>query len=738
MSEVKNEAKNTLRRRFDAIGSVRKTRTASIALLLASASFAVSAATTDFVEFYNAPLNYLFRTAVPKDITLIETGGAGQGWSRSGNNFRIWPTQGDAPLGALPVYRYYNIDPLTHFHTAIPSEIELLDSVEKSQRAQAAAAGKPHSGLVKEYIEGYVMLPVDGKCPAGTQPVYRNFNPAFAKKSASHRFSTALTIHQEMADRGWVPEGVSMCVPGVSTAQRADAYRLLGQATFGPTEALANRVEAIGIESWLAEQFAAPKSNYPNLPFAPYIAPDNCRSDGTKPATDPQNICARDTYSLFQLQLTFLRNALNGEDQLRQRVAFALSQILVTSSLEINHAYGMARYQQLMVDNAFGNYKDLLTAVTLSPAMGRYLDMANSNKPDAARGISANENYAREIMQLFSIGLYELNQDGTYKRDAGGKQIPTYSQTTVENLARVFTGWTYASFGGGVATRNNPVYYEFPMVPVESNHDTGAKTLMNGFTVPAGQSATKDLTDAIDHLFNHPNTAPFISKQLIQKLVSGDPSPAYVARVAGVFANNGSGTRGDLRAVVRAILVDPEARGEIKMTPASGHLKEPALFAIGLARGLGGTNDGVYTRGQLGGLGQGLFASPTVFNFYSPDNQISNGKLGPEFEILTSSNAFARINFVNNMVMGNGFAADPSVSGATGTSINWAPWQALAGDPAALVDRLSWIFTRGAMSVSAQNKIAGAVNAVAATDTLTRAKTAAYLVISSSQSQVER
>jgi uncharacterized protein (DUF1800 family) len=709
-----------------------------LAIAASVISITASAATADFVEFYNTPLNYYFRTSVAKDIASIESGGVGPGWSRTGNNFKLWPTAADAPAGALPMYRYFLNDPLTHFYTAIPSEIDLLDGLAARQRAEATASGKPFKGFTKEGVEGYVIVATDGKCAAGTLPVYRNFNPNFAGKSSSHRFMAPLPIYQEMADKGWNPEGISLCTPGVSTAQRADAYRLLGQATFGPTEALAARVESIGVEAWLGEQFAAPKSNYPNLPFVPYIAPDNCKSDGTKPATDPQNICARDTYSLFQLQLTFLRNALNGEDQLRQRVAFALSQILVTSSLEINHAYGMARYQQLMVDNAFGNYKDLLTAVTLSPAMGRYLDMANSNKPDAAKGISANENYAREIMQLFSIGLYELNQDGTYKRDGAGKQIPTYSQATVENLARVFTGWTYASFGGGVATRNNPVYYEFPMVAVESNHDTGAKTLMNGFTVPAGQNATKDLTDAIDHLFNHPNTAPFISKLLIQKLVSGDPSPAYVARVANVFANNGFGTRGDLRAVVRAILVDPEARGEIKMTPASGHLKEPALFAIGLARGLGGTNDGVYTRGQLGGLGQGLFASPTVFNFYSPDNQISNGKLGPEFEILTSSNAFARINFVNNMVMGNGFAPDATVSGATGTSINWAPWQTLAGDPPALVDRLSWIFTRGAMSASAQKKIVDAVNAVAATDTLTRAKTAAYLVISSSQSQVER
>jgi uncharacterized protein (DUF1800 family) len=716
---------------------IRRARTTAL-MVSALASIFVNAATTDFVEFYNTPLNYFFRTALAKDINTVESGGVGTGWSRTGNNFKIWPTQADAPAGALPLYRYYNNVPLTHFYTAIPAEIKLLDDLSAAQRAVAVSTGKPFIGITKENVEGYVIVPVDGKCTANTQPVYRNFNPNFAGKSASHRFMSALPIYQDMADVAWNPEGVSMCVPGTSTAARADAYRLLSQTTFGPNEALATRVESIGVEAWLNEQFTAPKSSYPTLPFTPTNAPDNCKNDNAKPASDPQNICARDSYSLFQLQLAFLRNAANGEDQLRQRVAFALSQILVTSSVEVNYSYAMSRYQQLMLDNAFGNYKDLLTSVTLSPVMGKYLDMANSNKPDAAKGISANENYAREIMQLFSTGLYELNQDGTYKRDAANKPIASYSQTTVENLARVFTGWTYPSFGGAVATRNNPAYYEFPMVAVESNHDTTSKALMNGYVIPAGQTAAKDLNDAIDHLFNHPNTAPFVSRQLIQKLVNGDPAPAYVARVAAVFANNGAGQRGDLRAVVRAILVDPEARGEIKTGQGAGHLKEPALLAVGITRGLGGTNDGVYTRTQLGGLGQNLFGSPTVFNFYSPDNQISSGKLGPEFEILTSSNAFARINFINNMVMGNGFAADANVVGATGTSINWAPWQALAGDPAALVDRLNWVFSRGGMSATAQQKVITAVNAVAASDTLNRAKTAAYLVISASQSQVER
>ncbi len=295
-----------------------------------------NAATTDFVEFYNTPLNYYFRTSVAADIAALDAGRIGPGWSRTGSNFKIWPTQSDAPAGALPMYRYFLNDPLTHFYTAIPSEIQLLDGLAAQARAEATATGKPFKGFTKEGIEAYVLIPVDGKCPANTQPVYRNYNPKFAGKSSSHRFMTALSIYQDMADLAWNPEVISICVPGASTAARADAYRLLSQTTFGPNEALAARVESIGVEGWLNEQFNAPKSNYPVLPFTPINAPDNCKTDNTKPATDPQNTCARDTYSLFPLQTAFIRNAVSGEDQLRQRVAVALSQVLVTSAVEIN------------------------------------------------------------------------------------------------------------------------------------------------------------------------------------------------------------------------------------------------------------------------------------------------------------------------------------------------------------------------------------------------------------------
>jgi uncharacterized protein (DUF1800 family) len=304
-------------------------------------------------------------------------------------------------------------------------------------------------------------------------------------------------------------------------------------------------------------------------------------------------------------------------------------------------------------------------------------------------------------------------------------------------LARVFTGWTYATFGGVAPTRNNSPYYDYPMMAVESNHDTTSKTLINGYVIPAGLTAAQDLTMAINHLFAHPNVGPFISKQLIQKLVGGNPAPEYVARVSAVFENNGAGVRGDLKAVVRAILLDSEARGPIKLSPGSGKLKEPVLMGLSAYRGLGGTNDGVWLRTQYAAMGQDLFRAPTVFNYYAPDNTISSGKVGPEFEILTSTTAFARTNFLANTVNTN-FAADATIPGATGTAVDWTPWQALAGNPAALVDKLSWIFTGGTLSASAQQQIVTAISAIAATDTLNRAKNAAYLVLTSAQFQVDR
>jgi uncharacterized protein (DUF1800 family) len=700
-------------------------RAIAVVCLTFGVALMASAATSTAVEFYHPTLKHYFVAAHPAEVAIVDGGGAGPGWARTGQTFEVWLTQADAPPGASPVCRFYGTPgkgPNSHFFTAEPAECELV---------------KQDPGWFYEGIAFYAMRVSSGACGGGVRPLYRNFNNRASANDSNHRYSATLATFQDMADQGWPAEGAALCVPGMSTAQKSDIYRLLRQATFGPTDALVSRVEQVGIAGWIEEQFNVPKSSYPEMPYVPFNAPDNCIPMG-RPPNDPAVICARDNYTLFQVQLRFLQNAFTGEDQLRQRVAFALSQILVTSGTEVSHAYGMTRYQQIMLDHAFGNYRNLLQAMTLSPAMGRYLDMANSNKPDPNRGISANENFARENLQLFTIGLYELNQDGTYKRTPQGALIPTYSQTTVENFARVFTGWTYPSVDGSQPVRNNPVNYSSPMVAVESNHDTGSKTLLNGVTLPAGQSALKDLNDAIDNVFNHANTAPFISRQLIQKLVGGSPSAAYVGRVAAVFSNNGSGVRGDLRAVTRAILLDPEARGDVKMAANYGHLLEPVLLVTGMVRGLNGRSDGVAIRTQMSGMGQNIFTSPSVFNFYPPDKALpSTGSVAPEFAILNSSTVFNRANFINALVMGNAIPADANVAGSFGTSLDWSAFQALAGDPALLVDKLAWTFTAGSLSDSARRIIVTAVSAISG-DTLARAKTAAYLVLNASQTQVER
>lgn len=684
------------------------------------ASPLVHAGTIPLVEYYNASVNRYFASS---DAGEIQTMDGTPGWTRTGQVIQVWADAGQAQTGAAPacLYTATTIHPDLRLATVDPAECSALAALDFT-----APKGQPF----------WAMRPINGTCPAETQPVYRGFHNT--GNSFNFRYTTSLAVYQDTLDRGWGANGVVMCTPGTSTAGKADIYRLLRQATFGPTDATYAQVEQMGIPAWVNAQLAAPKSTYPVLPYVTFNAPDSCSAAG-RVASDPAAICARDNYTLFQVQLRFLQNAMTGDDQLRQRVAFALSQIMVTSGTEINHAYGMSRYQQIMLDNAFGNFRSLLQEMTLSPAMGRYLDMANSNKPDPARGIAANENFAREILQLFTVGLYKLNPDGTVQRDAAGNPLPAYDQEMIEELARVFTGWTYPTVDGSTATRNNPVNYVSPMVPVQNNHDTGSKVIIDNRLIPAGQTALKDLNDALDVLFQHPNVGPFIGRQLIQKLVNGSPSPAYVTRVAAVFDNNGSGVRGDLGAVVRAILLDPEARGEFKSAATAGHLAEPVLFVTRALRGLGAQSDGVALRSQLAGMGQSLFIAPSVFNYYPPDHTLpASGSIAPEFAIFNASTIFARVNALNSFVMGNAIAADATVTGATGTSINWAPWQALAGDPAGLVDKLAWTFTSGTLSESARRSIVTAVNAVSSTDTLTRAKTAAYLVLSSSQSQVER
>lgn len=518
-----------------------------------------------------------------------------------------------------------------------------------------------------------------------------------------------------------------------SSMADADAARFLKQATFGATEAEIANVKQLGLAAWINAQFALPASRYPNLPETPSSRPAEC-----------DNICGRDKYSLFPLQTTFYKNALTAPDQLRQRVAFALSQILVVSGNEINMAYSYAPYQNILVDNAFGNFRDIMTQVTLSPAMGRYLDMVNNGKPSSASQ-QANENYARELLQLFTIGLYQLNQDGTVVRDGNGLPVPSYDEEMVRKFALILTGWTYPVKPGAAPAKYNPSYYLGPMVAVATNHENSSKALFNGYVLPAGQTPEKDLADALDNLFLHPNVGPFIGKQLIQHLVTSNPSPAYVARVSDAFANNGQGVRGDLKAVVRAILLDPEARGGMRGEVNYGHLREPVLVGTQLLRALGGQSDGVWLIGQNRSLEQNVFNSPSVFNYYPADYALVDGTEAPQFGIYNTNTAIARVNHLYSMVVsasatGNVITPgkpDTTVVGATGTSFDLSPLVALAGDPAKLVDRLNVLLLHGTMQPTMRDLLVKQVTA-AGTDPLVRTRTAIYLTAASTAFQVER
>ena len=699
----------------------RTTRALASAAVALSVVYAQGAAaiepTASVIEYYNASLNLFLATAYPDEAAKLDQGFGGKGWTRTGVTWNAWANPGDSST-AVPVCRFSGAPgtvPYSHFYTADANECAVV---------------KQDPAWTFDAIAFYIDVPQNGTCKAGSTPVYRSFYPGAGASLSHQRFLPDLTMFERVAGSS-IFDGLVMCSPLSSAQVQADAIRLLEQSTFGPNDTLLAHVQSIGTQAFLNEQFAAPPSQYPAFKYVP------AGQQAMFCATDPDPQCARDYYSLFLLQDGFFQNALSANDQLRQRVAFALSQILVTSGTDINLAYGMAKYQQIFLDNAFGNYEDILTKVTLSSVMGDYLNMVNNDKP--ANGVSPNENYAREIMQLFSIGVSELNQDGTLIFDAGGAPIPTYDQgDAIEGFAHVFTGWTYPVLPGVPARKHNPKNFLGDMVPVDSNHDKGAKTLLNGVTLPAGQSIQSDLTNAIHNIFMHPNVGPFIGKQLIQKLVTGDPTPHYVSRVAAVFNNNGQGVRGDVKAVINAILTDPEARGAIKLDPGYGKLREPVLFMAAAARALNTASDGVYFQQQSTQLGQRLFYPASVFNYYPPTYVLPGTvALAPEFAIQNSSTAINHYNFANTLSFGT-VAPLATLPGAIGTKPDWTALAALARNPNALLDKLNVLLLHGTMPAAMRASIVPAINAIAATDPLTRAKTAFYLVVTSPQYQVER
>jgi uncharacterized protein (DUF1800 family) len=521
--------------------------------------------------------------------------------------------------------------------------------------------------------------------------------------------------------------------------ERADAFRFLEQATFGPTQSDIDRLIALGdsseaYERWIDDQISiAPSLLLPVL---------QAKYASGKTSAVTLNTARQDAW---------FRTAVIGPDQLRQRVAFALSEIMVISQRGAldKMPLALAGYYDILTRNAFGSFRQLIEEVTLHPAMGVYLSMLGNQKPDLALNIRPDENYARELMQLFTIGLVQLNPDGTIRTDDLGQPIPTYDQSVIEGFANVFTGWTYAgasSFANAKRTIANQVQ---PMQVYPEQHSMLAKRLLDYPGVvtnelPTDQTPAQDLAAALDNVFNHPNVAPFITRRLIQRLVTSNPSPGYITRVASVFADDGGGQHGQLGAVVRAILLDPEARPDLTTaSDVTGKLKEPLLRLIQLWRAYDArAANGVYRLLDADGkFGQGHLQSPSVFNFftpgYAPQGEITErGLVAPEMQIATEdlntqvTNYFYAQVFKRNSTK-KGLSSDIIV-------INIVEEVALATDPDALVQRLSDKLLGGQISPDLAMEARAAVLRWGPNSRGDRVADAMYMIVTSPQFAVQR
>ncbi|MDQ8199866.1 DUF1800 family protein [Pelagicoccus enzymogenes] len=505
---------------------------------------------------------------------------------------------------------------------------------------------------------------------------------------------------------------------------KAQAVRFLRQATFGPTPAEVEELLELNLhfEDWLDAQIAQPVSSLTDTAAAiPGLA-------GFPRSFPLGNRHAKGA--------AWFEAALNAPDQLRQRMAWALSQIIVLGeegSANRGNLDEWLHYYDLYLKNALGNYRDLLQDVTRSPKMGRYLTYLNNQKERGTR--KPDENYAREVMQLFTIGLWELNRDGSIKTDTEGEPIPTYDNDDITELARVFTGFVYAP--------DNPDYEDTdqnwidPMHTNENRHDTGSKTLVDGTVLPAGQDTLTDVTQALDALFEHPNTAPFVSLRLIQRLTCSNPSPQYLDRVAAVFEDDGTGTRGNLAAVAKAILLDPEARsGAYLVDPTRGKLREPLIRFLQISRAFelkSSRNDKVlYIADLQNQFAQFPFRSPTVFNFYEPDfapaGELRDQELtAPEFQILDDSSGILSFGVMQRLVTKGLSQPFMTGSGSQG-SLDLAYEQSLASDASALVAHLNLLLANNALNETEINAIVTAVEGLAPSQARERVERALVLL----------
>lgn len=476
------------------------------------------------------------------------------------------------------------------------------------------------------------------------------------------------------------------------------ASRFLAQATMGATSASIAEVTAQGYGPWLDAQFAMPRAT---------SHWDWLIANGYNVAANMNVETGFDAVMWSQ--------AIAAPDQLRQRIGMALLDILVVGISGVNLSwkqFATAAYVDVLMDNAFGNFRDLLTAVTTNAAMGSFLSFLNNRKANPATGAQPDENYARELMQLFTLGLYQLNMDGSVKTN-GGTPLETYGQADVSGLARVFTGLALANSNNATPDR-----YRLPMVMTASTHETGASTFL-GATVPAGVDGMIAIRIALDTIFAHPNLPPFFCRQLIQRLVTSNPSPGYVQRVASIFADNGKSVRGDMKAVIRAVLTDADARGDAALASTSaGKLRDPVLRLTGWARAFGATSpSNAWPIGDTSSpafrLGQSPGRSPSVFGFFRPGyappaSTISGANLvAPEFQITNEQSVVAYVNHMHGLIY----------NGAGDLKATYAEALPKAGDAQALVDHVNLVLAAGQLSATTASQIKAAVESISMTAT---------------------
>lgn len=477
----------------------------------------------------------------------------------------------------------------------------------------------------------------------------------------------------------------------VETITATQASRFLAQASMGATREQIARVQAIGYSKWLDEQMALPPSQ---------TRWDWLVAKGFN-ALEHKN-------SQAGIDSAVWRKLLASSDTLRQRVTLALSEIVVASLDGFTgswRAFTGAAYMDILEANAFGNYRTLLQQVTLSSSMGEYLTYRGNAKANPKTGSMPDENYAREILQLFTIGLLKLNPDGT------ATEQETYTQADISGLARVFTGWDYDLAG---ANTDTPDYRKRPMIQVASKYETGEKVFL-GTTIGGGTDAATALGKALDTIFAHPNVAPFISRQLIQRLVTGNPAPAYVARVAAVFNDNGSGVKGDLKAVLKAILLDQEARSAAGLSsPSFGKVREPILRFAAWARAFSATSaSDAWAIGNTSDpstrLGQSPLRSASVFNFFRPGYvPPALGVVAPEFQIVNESSVVGYANYMQTAIS----------KGVGDVKADYATLLPLADNVPALLDEINLVLAAGQLSTDTLTLIRNAINGMATgTDT---------------------